>query len=296
MVIANVEGLRDPFILYENGTYYMYGTDVPAGRDWDNTTWGCYVNNSGKLSGPWKKTDSLVYVRPAYAEKQFWSPEVHKYQGAYYMFATYYSSQTNHRGTSVLKADSPTGPFVEISDGHVTPHEWDCIDATLYVDNAGQPWLVFVHEWTCTPDHIGRIDVAKLSDDLTHMISQPVEIFDAYSSAWAVASITDGPFVYTTQEGKLLMLWTNLDADGYCIGIAHSVDNRIDGPWVQEDVPVFKKGTFDHHPGGCGMIFTDTDGQRYLTPHAPNNPCEECRERILLIPVEEANGTIEIRK
>ena len=291
MIFTNIEGLRDPYMLLDNGTYYLYGTDVKA-RDWDNTTWGCYFNNSGSLTGPWQKVEDPIYVRPPHAQKQFWSPEVHKYKDAYYLFATYYSSQTNRRGTAILKADSPTGPFVEISNGHATPAEWDCIDATLYIDPDGQPWLVFVHEWVCTDDHYGRMDVAKLSDDLTHIISEPVEIFHAADPAWAKCNIVDGPYPYTLPGGKLLMLWTNEDADGYCMGIARSVDNRIDGKWTQDPEPIFKKGTVDRHPGGCGMIFTDWDGKRYMTVHSPNIPCEECCERVLLIPIEETEDNI----
>ena len=168
MIITNVEGLRDPFVLVDDGVYYLYGTGVSNKGDWGNTIWDCYVNNSGSLEGEWKKTDSLIYKKPAFAEKQFWAPEVHKYKDAYYLIASYYSSETNHRGCSVLRSTSPMGPFVEISDRHITPHDRDCIDATLYVDKAGQPWLIFVHEWTCTDDGIGRMDAAKLSDDLTH--------------------------------------------------------------------------------------------------------------------------------
>ena len=47
MIITKVEGLRDPFLLQENGVYYLYGTGVAG--DWDNTTWDCYVNRSGDL-------------------------------------------------------------------------------------------------------------------------------------------------------------------------------------------------------------------------------------------------------
>ena len=32
MIITNVEGLRDPFVLLDNGVYYLYGTGV-VGND-----------------------------------------------------------------------------------------------------------------------------------------------------------------------------------------------------------------------------------------------------------------------
>ena len=50
MIVTNVEGLRDPFMLVDDGVYYLYGTGV-LNKDWDNTTWDCYVNDSGSLSG-----------------------------------------------------------------------------------------------------------------------------------------------------------------------------------------------------------------------------------------------------
>lgn len=290
MIITNVEGLRDPFLLREGDVYYLYGTGVMT--DWNDTNWDCYINRSGDLRGPWERREKLVYERPVHGEKQFWAPEVHRYRGAYYMLGSYYSSQTGHRGTAVLRADSPTGPFTEISDGHITPHSWDCIDATLFVDRRGQPWLVFVHEWTCTDDSIGRMAVAKLSEDLTHMITEPKEIFRADSPAWTSDRVTDGCFLHTLKDGNLLMIWSNFDEDGYSIGIAHSQNGEVDGPWEQEAAPLYKKGTVDSHDGGHGMIFADVDGRQYICCHSPNKPCEACRERTVLIPIQEQNGTL----
>lgn len=294
MIITGVEGLRDPFILVDNGVYYLYGTGVYGG-DWENTCWDCYINDSGNLTGEWRHLDKLVYERPEKAEKMFWAPEVHKYNGFYYMIATYYSSDTEHRGCSILKASSPTGPFVEISDGHITPKNWDAIDGTLYVDYLGQPWLVFVHEWTCTDDGVGRMAVAKLSDDLSRMISSPIELFRADSPQWTNAAITDGCFMHTTSDGKLLMLWSNNDCDGYTVAVAHSENDQVHGKWVHEAAPIYKRGTLDHHDGGHGMIFTALDGQQYLAIHSPNAPCEECKERTVFIPIEEQNGTLRIK-
>lgn len=291
MIVTNIQNLRDPFILEEGGVYYAYGTAVTA-NDWDNTIWGCYVNSSGDLRGPWHMTEQPVYELPAHAVKQRWAPEVHKYRGSFYMLASYYSAETGHRGSSVLRSDSPTGPFVEISDGHITPHHQDSIDATLYVDPDGQPWLVYVHEWTSTEDRIGRMDAARLSEDLTRLISEPVELFRADAPRWAVAGVTDGCFLHRMDNGHLLMLWSNFDADGYCIAIAHSEDGRVDGKWTQEAAPLFKRGSVDGHDGGHGMVFTGTDGQLYLCIHSPNTPCAETGERTVLIKLREKGNTL----
>lgn len=293
IIDTGIRCLRDPFILVDNGVYYAYGTGVEGEDHMKNTWWTCYKNTSGKLDGNWVKVEDLAVV-PSDASKNRWAPEVHKYKGDFYMFTTYYSSVTEHRGCTILKSSSPEGPFVEITNGHITPHEWDCIDGTLYIDGDGQPWMVFVHEWTCTDDGIGRMAVAKLSDDFTHLVSEPVELFRADSPSWTDRRVTDGCFLYTTCDNKLLMIWSNFESNGedYCVGIAHSKNGKVDGEWVQDDELLFSKRTTGKYDGGHGMIFKDTDGKMYLSVHSPNLPCEEFDERTILVEIKEENGTL----
>jgi GH43 family beta-xylosidase len=293
MIKTNIENLRDPFVLVEPDGYYVYGTGV-VNKDWNNTIWACYKNTGDSLDGEWVMTDELVYVRPEYAQKNLWAPEVHKYNGYYYMFATYYSSLTNRRGCTILKSDSPQGPFVEITNGHITPKEWDAIDGTLWVDENGQPWMVFVHEWISTVDRVGTMAVAKLSDDFTHFISEPVELFRADSPSWTDKYVTDGCFMYKTKDNQLLMLWSNFHTpeNDYCVGIARSKNGKVDGEWIHDEKLLFSKETTGKYDGGHGMIFTDRDGKMYLSVHSPNKQIEGCGEKTIFIPVHEENGTL----
>ena len=291
MINTKIERIRDPFLIEDNGVYYIYGTGVV--KSWEDTGWICYKNTSGKLDGPWTQLETPLYIKPEGAETNFWAPEVHKYNGKFYMIATYYSSVTKHRGCSILMADSPEGPFVEITNGYVTPKDWDAIDGTLYVDEDGQPWLVFVHEWTCTDDGIGRMSVAKLSEDLTHFVSEPVDLFRADAPSWSNHRVTDGCFMYKTKDNQLLMIWSNIaDAGGYCVGIARSKNGKVDGEWIQEDALLYSKDISGKHDGGHGMIFEDKNGKKYLVIHAPNRPCDECEETAIFVPVYEENGTL----
>lgn len=292
IIETNIESLRDPFVLVEDGVYYAYGTGV-KGKDWNNTIWACYKNTSGKLDGKWEMTEKPVYTLPENALKNRWAPEVHKYKGSYYMFATYYSSLTNRRGCTILKSASPEGPFIEITSGHITPDNWDAIDGTFYIDKEGQPWMIFVHEWVCTDDHVGRMVAAKLSDDLTHFISEPIELFRADDPVWTNHNVTDGCFMYETKDGNLMMIWSNFDEDeNYCVGIAHSGNGLVEGKWTQEDTVLFSKKTTGKYDGGHGMIFKDIDGKLYVSVHSPNHPTEECSERTIFVPVKEENGTL----
>ena len=281
MIISTIKQLRDPYIVVKDGIYYAHGTG-----------WHCYRNTSGSLSGPWEDLGQVV-PNPVDDAGQHWAPEVHLYQDAYYMITTYRSSQNDHRGCVILKSERPEGPFAYHSDGHVTPADWDCIDGTLYIDQDGKPWMVFVHEWTCQPDHIGTFAAARLSDDLTRLISEPIELFRADEPTWAKAGVTDGCFMYTTQDGQLLMLWSNFEAGGYCVAIARSDNGRIDGNWSHDEALLFSKEISGEYDGGHGMLFTDTDGQMYLSVHSPQTLEGADRlESPVFVPVKEQNGTL----
>ncbi len=281
IIETNIEQLRDPFILVEDDAYYAYGSE-----------WKCYKNTSGKLDGEWVQTKGVLVEEPENFVKNKWAPEVHKYKGAYYMFTTYFSSVTNHRGCSVFKSDSPEGPFAQISNGHFTPSDWDAIDATLYIDEEGQPWTVFVHEWTSTDDRIGRMAAAKLSSDLTHLVSEPVELFRADSPPWTKREVTDGCFMYRTAEGKLLMIWSNFLSDkSYCIGTVES-DGGVLGNWTHKEKLLYSKNMLGTYDGGHGMIFTDRDGKTYLSMHSPNVPTEARKEKPMIVEIFEKDGEL----
>ncbi len=281
MITTTIQKLRDPYIVVKDGVYYAYGTG-----------WHCFKNDSGNLEGPW--TDLGVVASVANKDTDggdHWAPEVHKYNGAYYMFTTYRSKVTRHHGCIILKSDSPEGPFTEVTNGHITPADWDSIDGTLYVDPEGQPWMVFVHEWTCMPDGVGSFAAARLSEDLSHFISEPFELFKANEPEWARAGVTDGCWMYTTREGELLMIWSNFDAFGYVVAVARSSNGRLDGEWSHEGL-LFSKGMTGEYEGGHGMIFTDVDGQMYLSLHAPNTPVGDRQETPVFLAIEERDGKL----
>ena len=278
IIESNVEKLRDPFVLAENGTYYMYGSE-----------WICY-KSLGDLSR-WTKCENELVVTPPSCDGDKWAPEVHKYKGEYYMFTTYHSSETNRRGCTIMKSNSPEGPFEEITNGHITPCDWDCIDGTFYIDENNQPWMVFVHEWISNFDGVGRMAAAKLSDDLTHFVSEPIELFSADSPTWAKGVITDGCFMYKTKDNQLLMLWSNFDEYGYCVAIARSDNGKIDGKWSQDDKVLFSKSVSGKYDGGHGMIFNGFDGKKYLSIHSPNLPVGTRFEKPVFIELHEYDDT-----
>lgn len=278
--------IRDPFILLEGDTYYMYGTVAM-----DRAGYGCYTSSDLKTwYGPFCVFDAQANENFD-GVGDYWAAECHKYGDSFYLFASYRSGTTGYRGTSVFKSASPLGPFVEISDGHITPHGTDSIDGTLYIED-GVPYMVYVEEHTSAPDHIGGIAYARLSEDLTHFVSEPTTVFRANSPNWTDDdnSVTDGPFMYKTSGGKLIMLWSTFNS-GYVETTAFSSNGKLDGRWHQSSRVLYRRDENHEADGGHGMIFADKDGGMLLAMHSPNSG----DTRVKLLEIEDRGDFIALK-
>lgn len=273
--LPNIQ-IRDPFVLpvADENCYYLFGsTDANV---WNGPGQGFDCYRSRDLThweGP------LPAFRPApgfWATTNFWAPEAHAFRGKYYLFASF-KAPHHYRGTQILVSDVPQGPYQPLTDGPITPPNWECLDGTLHVDAHGSPWIVFCHEWVQV--HNGAIYAMPLSDDLRCAIGRPVFLFNASEAAWAKPGdwpttadavrfptyVTDGPFLHRLASGGLLMLWSSSGYKGYAMGLARSLSGEITGPWVQSEQALWEED------GGHGMVFRAFDGRLFITLHRPNN-------------------------
>jgi len=281
--------IRDPFVipLPAQGQYLLIGTT-------DRTCWGgtptgfdCYFSRDLETF-----SDPIPAFRPPtgfWATEQFWAPEAHYWHGRWYLFASFHAPG-KHRGTQIMVADQPQGPYAPISEYPITPAEWECLDGTFHVDEHGKPWLIFCHEWVQIGD--GTVCAMPLSDDLARALAPPRVLFAASSATWGVESkgkdsivgrVTDGPFLHRLASGTLVMLWSTACATGYALAVARSTGGLLD-TWVQQDRPLFGED------GGHGMLFRTLatpgkPGQLRLTIHRPNGPAGA--ERPIFLAVRE---------
>ena len=253
--------IRDPFVLPEDGKYYLYGTRAAS---FGCKTGGFDVYVSTDLENWSEPIECFSSVECGLNTEVNWAPEVHKYGKRYYMFATF-TQENGLRGTYILKSDSPTGPFAPHSDGAVTPDGWECLDGTLYVEN-GAPFIVFCHEHTQITD--GTICFMPLSDDLSRAVGEPVTLFAGSEPEYVEIKpdgrhyITDGPFMFKTKTGSLLMLWSTILNGMYSECVVRFADGSIKAPFEHLE-PIVKSD------GGHGMIFR-ADDRLILTYHTPN--------------------------
>ena len=262
--------LSDPCILPDRATmtYYMTGTGGKLWKSKDLRYW----------DGPYTvaETDPASWMGP---EPMIWAAELHPYKGKYYYFATFTNpdvkigsfrgNEIERRACHVLVSDKAEGPYRPMEDKTYLPAEKPTLDGTLWVDTDGKPYMVYCYEWLQTWD--GTIEKIELKPDLSGSMGEGQLLFRASDSPWSrevidgdtVASkVTDGPYLFRTQTGRLGMIWTSWIYDVYTQGVAYSESGTLDGPWVQKEQPITPPN-FGH-----GMLFRTFDGQLLMSVHS----------------------------
>ncbi len=314
---------HDPWILADRAThrYYLYtSSGVSLGDDHRS---GVAVYESSDLqtwSGP-----RVVFQVPSGSwggpSAGIWAPEVHLYRGKYYLFATLNnyerkieptatqgqdSAHKSHievtyngvgphlRGTQVFISDSPEGPFRVIGpDRAIPPADYMSLDGTLYIED-GKPYMVYAHEWTQLVD--GAMEAVEISPDLSQSAGEPFYLFKASDAPWldertTTANtpqnyVTDGPELFRTRNGSLLMIWSSYRKGLYVETLAHSESGKLKGPWRQDHV-------LAGDDSGHGMLFHTFDGRLMLVLH---QPFDARLARAKLIEMEDTGNTIRVKK
>lgn len=272
--------IRDPFVLCDGEKYYLYGTtDL---QTWQGKADGFKVYVSDDLENFEEKV-IFENSEDFWADEQFWAPEVHKYNGKYYMFAAF-SKGDNVRRCQILASDSPLGPFIPF-DNLLFPNETSNLDATFYSEN-GKNYTVFCREWTDIK--VGEICLAELDENL-RLKGEIKTLFKANEAPWVVevepeCYVTDGPFIRKNSRGQYVMLWSSYGKEGYAMGMA--IADKLDGVWRQIEKPLISSN------GGHGMIF-EKDGKLFASYHMPNEP--HTFERAHFVEIEEHDGIFRVK-
>lgn len=293
--------LSDPFIFADknDNTYYMYGS---GGN-------GTVMARASKDLKNW--TDRfVVYKFPAEhwaGEKApSWAAEVHKYKGKYYLFTTSDNGKPigkNIRGdnyprraTQIYVADSPRGPFRDFTNNRQhTPLDWPSLDGTLWVEK-GVPYLVFCHEWTQIMN--GTVEAVRLPKNLGVPEKAPFTLFTGFDAPYITDSqpdpmksyVTDGCFLFKTQNRKLGMIWSSWKGKDYVLMAAYSESGKLKGPWIQDKELLFEAN------GGHGMIFRTFDGKLMLSMHYVDPKDARPGRQPMFIEVDDSGDRLVIKK
>ena len=266
--------LSDPCILADknSSTYYMTGTGGLLWKSKDLRKW------TGPFTVTKIDTNSWMGPRP-----MIWAAELHYYKGKYYYFATFTNRSVKidtvkgnvieRRACHVLVSDKPDGPYIPMKDSIYLPPDKPTLDGTFWVDKDGKPYMVYCYEWL--QNWNGTIEKIELKPDLSGTIGKGKVLFRASDSPWSKErdesgkivpnKVTDGPWLFRTQTGKLGMLWSSWVFDKYTQGVAYSQSGTLDGPWVQEKEPITPPNY------GHGMLFRTFEGKLLMSVHSHKN-------------------------
>jgi arabinan endo-1,5-alpha-L-arabinosidase len=294
--------MRDPFIFtsHDEQKYYLFGTTFADGCGDKDPIFEVYVgDNLEDWEGPYVAFDP---PKGFWGVRHYWAPEVFEIDGRFYMFASFKGGIGEYRGTGILVADHPAGPYVPHSEGSITPNGWECLDGTYFEDENGERWMVFCHEWTQLYE--GRIKAIRLSKDLKSAVGEPIEILNAAKMPWIrkfgdpriekTGYLTDAPFLYKAKNGELILLWSSYSVPnygdeglgGYTVAVARSKNGKITGQWKHDERLLMDRNA------GHSSLFWDLNRQLHICTHYPDTP--HGSERPFFIKIEEVENGIKL--
>ncbi len=158
---GDIEQVHDPFIIEEDGTYYLFSTGV-----------GVSVRTSTDLL-TWTSADSVFAKKPAWITTtdpsnpaHLWAPEVRHFGGKYHLYysASRFGSNRSCIGHATRASLGQGDGWVDqgealicsnVGDG---PHDYNAIDPSPFEDESGQLWLAFGSFW-------GGLKLLRLDDE-----------------------------------------------------------------------------------------------------------------------------------
>lgn len=250
-----VEGqlmLADPYVLEDDGWYYIYGTHAEDGivvyRSRDLREWSDRCGNA---------TNHLaLHKDDVWGERWFWAPEVYKVGDKYLMT---YSAEEH---ICYAESDSPCGPFVQREKRQYLPEEKG-IDSHIFFDD-GKAYMF----WVRFEGPYG-IWVAELTSDLSAIKLETARlVLEPQRGTWehVQAHVSEGPAVIK-HKGKYYLTYSCNDYQSQDYAVGFAVADNVMGPYERyEDNPILHR-----HGGYVGTghhTLLSTHKDLYMVYHA----------------------------
>lgn len=272
----------DPYVLIDGGTNYVYATNtddanlpviVSAGGDE-----GTYFGDAFPTLPDW--------TTPGFV----WAPAVYARGDGYIAYYTTADTASKRQCVSRAVAPSPTGPFVDDSDGPMVCQLdlGGTIDPSVVTDVEGEAWLLFKNDGNCC-DQTTSLWSQKLTPDGLGVVGEPTKLIDA-DQAWE-GQLIEAPSMVIADGTYYLFYSANAwDTANYAVGYARC--ESITGPCTKDDGPWMTSTAFAKGPGG--QEFFAKDGFVWMVYHGWERGqigYPEGQRRLYLDIVQVANGS-----
>lgn len=244
----------DPWVIHHDGQFIW-------SQSHDN---GVAIRRAETLAGLAEATPELLWKAPESGpySKEIWAPELHFYQGHWYIYVAADDGDNHNHRMIVLHADSLLGPYAFAGKLKLTPDRW-AIDGTL-VPFGGKLYFIW-SGWEGDENTAQHLYICPMADPLTPSgervrISSPEFDWEKRGSGGPgkLPTINEGPQTLE-RNGTLHIIYSAAGSwcDDYCLGrltLAPSSDPLDPSAWQKHPEPVFEKTESIFGPGHCSFV------------------------------------------
>ncbi|MFD1713518.1 glycoside hydrolase family 43 protein [Amnibacterium flavum] len=248
----------DPDLLEVDGGYVAYATqsedsNVQVAVSDDLESWALL------------ETDAFPDLPEWVIPGDTWAPEVSAWGDGYLLFHTSTDLYTGRQCIGLAASASPVGPFVESNDRALVCPEDGAIDASLFIDPSGSPYLLWKVDGNCcggngsiwiSPVDPGALDSAVAGVAAASiLVGEPIRLLDT-DELWE-GDVVEAPTLISRPDGRYVLFYSGGAYDGleYAIGWASS--DSATGPFVKSREPLLTTESSDFAfigPGGQDVI------------------------------------------
>jgi GH43 family beta-xylosidase len=248
---------------------------------------------TGRMSALGKVQPVTVWTPPSSGSysKEIWAPELHLFDGKWYMYFAADDGDNFHHRLYVLENDAAdplgSGWTFKGKIADTTADRW-AIDASAFEYN-GKRYLI----WSGWPDTVNveqDIYIALLNyADPTKVSGQRV-LLSRPTLSWerqgfmpgSLPAVNEGPEALISPGGQLFLTYSASGCwtDGYCLGLLTlraGGDPLNASDWSKSPYPVFSTGASGAFAPGHNGFFVSRDGrQNWLLYHANASAGQGC--------------------
>src|SRR5829696_692177 len=239
-----------------------------GGEYWATTTSGTWEPEFSLFRSPdllrWEVSGAVFQTRPAWAERDFWAPEISTYRGRFFV---YYTARKKGGPLCVAVATASTvaGPYID--HGPLVCQKLGSIDAMAVTDEQGVRYLIWKED-SNSRDRPTPLWAQRLSDDGLVLVGKKVELIRNDPRSWE-GSVVEGAFIL--QRGNWFYLFYSGNACcgrrcNYALGVARS--SSLLGPYEKNAANPILAANETWQCPGHGSIVTDAEGRDFLLYHA----------------------------
>src|SRR5579875_1693294 len=269
---------QDPSVVTYRGWYYFTQSSPNASY--------ITIRRSRSIKSLAAATKTVVWTagRSGSPCCDWWAPELHHIDGAWYIYTTADNGNNDNHRLQVLQASDPLGPYTYKGQLTTPGGDWSIDPSPVQLPD-GQLYLAW-SGWPGSTNGVQNIYLARLANPWT--ITGPRTLLSTPTYSWETQAGTVGVLVNESpepivHENKVFITYS---ASGcwtpdYALGLlsASTSANLLDASsWTKSATPVF------HSNGAAGIYapasngwFTSPDGrQTWMVFHAVNDPAGNC--------------------